>query len=99
MNELAKERSRRGLKINTDKTKVLSNDHVTHRQLCIPKLKNCLAEKDMKGEVTRRIRCGWKVFNDHKALLKGDVPITLEWKIFNQCLLPAICLLHVKPGL
>ena len=33
LNEQAEESSRRGLKINIDTTKVLSNDHVTHWQV------------------------------------------------------------------
>ena len=47
-------------------------------------------DKDMQGEITRRIQCGWKVFNDNKFLLKSDIPITLKRKIFNQCILPAM---------
>ena len=44
----------------------------------------------MQGEITRRIQCGWKVFNDNKFLLKSDIPITLKRKLFNQCILPAM---------
>ena len=49
-----------------------------------------LLEKDMANEINRRIQAGWKSFNDHKIVLKSNIPNSLKKKLYNQCALPAM---------
>ena len=103
LNELDAESRKRGLKINMDKTKIVKNDLVAPRIVKIQdkeieEVDNyiylgqriSLLDKNMQKEISRRIQCGWKVFNDNKFLLKSEIPITLKRKLFNQCILPAM---------
>ena len=49
-----------------------------------------LLETGMANEINRRIQAGWKSFNDHKIVLKSNVPNSLKKKLYNQCVLPAM---------
>ena len=44
----------------------------------------------MGNEINRRIQAGWKSFNDHKIVLKSNIPNSLEKKLYNRCVLPAM---------
>ena len=93
-----------GLKINMANTKVLCNKHVTQRPVIvkgseIEEVQSCLClgkrvrlvETDMGNEINRRIQGGWKSFNEHKIVLKSNVPNSLPamtyatetWTIFK----------------
>ena len=47
-------------------------------------------ERDIANEINRRIQAGWKSFNDHKIVLKINIPNSLKKKLYNQCVLPAM---------
>ncbi|KAG6940379.1 hypothetical protein G0U57_017518, partial [Chelydra serpentina] len=44
----------------------------------------------MNGELSRRIRAGWCVFNSIKDVLKGKIDKTTRKNIFNSAVLPAM---------
>ena len=103
LNELSIESKKKGLKINMDKTKILSNSHVAPGVVKIGDneieqvnsyvylgQRISLIDKDMQGEINRRIQAGWKSFNDNKALPKSNIPLSLKRKLYNQCILPAM---------
>ena len=41
----------------------------------------------MANEINRRIRAGWKSFNDHKIVLKSNIPNSWKKKLYSQCVL------------
>ena len=51
-----------------------------------------LVETDMGNEINRQIQASWKSFNEHKIVLKSNIPTTcsLKKKLYNQCVLPAM---------
>ena len=102
--ELSVASMQHGLKINMAKTKVLRNKHVTQRPVIVGGSvieevhsyiylgqRVSLLETDMANEISRRIQAGWKSFKEHKIVLKSNIPNSLK-KLYNQCVLPAICL-------
>ena len=44
----------------------------------------------MGNEINRRIQSGWKSFNEHKIVLKRNIPNSLKKKLHNQFVLPAM---------
>ena len=44
----------------------------------------------MGNEINRRIKAGWKSFNEHKIVLKSNIPNSLKKKLCNQYMLPAM---------
>ena len=49
-----------------------------------------LVETDMGNEINRRIQAGWKSFNEHKIILKINIPNSSKKKLYYQCVLPAM---------
>ena len=103
LNELSVESRKKGLKMNMDKTKILSNAHATPGIVKVEEYeieqvnsyiylgqRESLREKDQEGEINRRIQAGWKSFNDNKDILKSNIPLSLKRKLYNQCILPAM---------
>ena len=103
-NELSTESNKVGLKINMKKTKVLFNqfqlciqqktmlesteiekvDHYIYlgQQLVI--------DHELLDEVKRRTRADWSTFGNLNDIMRSNMPICHNRKVFNQCVLPAM---------
>ena len=49
-----------------------------------------LRDKNQDPEIRRRIKAGWQAFGRYSNIMKGNLPICLKRKVYNQCILPAI---------
>ena len=47
-------------------------------------------ETDMGNEINRRIQAGCKSFNEHKIVLKSNIPNGLKKKLYYECVLPGM---------
>ena len=103
LNDLSVASRARGLRINMEKTKILRNPHAAQGAVRIGNTvieevgsyvylgqKISLQTKDMVSEVTRRTQAGWRAFKENADILKGNVPLSLKRKLYNQCVLPAM---------
>src|SRR5215469_3771925 len=45
---------------------------------------------DIEDEIKRRIQLGWAAFGKHREIFKGDIPLCLKRKMFDECILPVI---------
>ncbi|XP_013144778.1 PREDICTED: uncharacterized protein LOC106108224 [Papilio polytes] len=93
-----------GLKMNMDKTKVMSNIHVSPTPITIGghTLEVVdeyvylgqtvqLGRSNFEREVNRRIRLGWAAFGKLRDILSSqDIPQCLKTKVFDQCVLPVM---------
>ena len=50
----------------------------------------CLQDTNQTQEINRRIRLGWAKFGKLNSIMKGDLPICLKTKVYNQCVIPTI---------
>ena len=92
-----------GLKMNMKKTKVMTGLETVPK---IVKVKGVeieqveeyvylgqrfsLRDKNQDSEIRRRIKAGWQAFGRYSTIMKGNLPICLKRKVYNQCILPAI---------
>ena len=103
LQELSVESSKRGLRINWTKTKMMRNAHTNNGRLMVDNheiqevqsyiylgQRLSLQEKDMNQEISRRIQAGWLAYNNNKVVFGSNIPISLKRKVFNQCVLPAM---------
>ncbi|CAG9137498.1 unnamed protein product [Plutella xylostella] len=92
-----------GLKMNMDKTKVMSNEHVSSSPVTVggvtievvdqyPYLGQVirLGKSNFDKEVARRIQLGWAAFGKLRHIFTENIPQCLKTKVFNQCVLPVM---------
>ncbi|XP_048487141.1 uncharacterized protein LOC125490834 [Plutella xylostella] len=92
-----------GLKMNMDKTKVMSNEHVSSSPVTVggvtievvdqyPYLGQVirLGKSNFDKEVARRIQLGWVAFGKLRHIFTENIPQCLKTKVFNQCVLPVM---------
>lgn len=92
-----------GLKMNMDKTKIMSNVHVPPTPVLVGSsmlevvdeyvylgqtVK--LGKSNFEKEVNRRIQLGWAAFGKLRSLFVSKIPQSLKTKVFNQCVLPVM---------
>ncbi|CAG9131832.1 unnamed protein product [Plutella xylostella] len=86
-----------GLKMNMDKTKVMSNEHVSSSPVTVggvtievvdqyPYLGQVirLGKSNFDKEVARRIQLGWAAFGKLRHIFTENIPQCLKTKVFNQ---------------
>lgn len=102
LKELEKASLQVGLKINTDKTVVMSNIEGPHRIEIGGK--PILTTNDFvylgqtvsfqnnatAKEVQRRINLAWAAYGKLKDVLQGDFPQHMKAQVYNQCILPTM---------
>ena len=49
-----------------------------------------LKGKGQEQEIKRRIKLGWRQYGKLSNIMRGDIPICLKRKVFNQCIIPTI---------
>ncbi|CAG9114637.1 unnamed protein product [Plutella xylostella] len=92
-----------GLKMNMDKTNVMSNEHVSSSPVTVggvtievvdqyPYLGQVirLGKSNFDKEVARRIQLGWAAFGKLRHIFTENIPQCLKTKVFNQCVLPVM---------
>lgn len=89
-----------GLRINPDKTKIMTSGRqieVLIENQPIENIKETIylgqtisLENRMSKEIDRRISLGWKKFWQLKDILKGPFSTKQKSKIFNSCIIPVI---------
>ncbi|PZC74016.1 hypothetical protein B5X24_HaOG208430 [Helicoverpa armigera] len=92
-----------GLKMNMDKTKIMSNVHVQPTPVSVGSsvlevvdsyiyLGQVvqLGRSNFEKEVNRRIQLGWAAFGKLRNVFSSDIPQYLKTKVFNQCVLPVM---------
>ncbi|CAG9133694.1 unnamed protein product [Plutella xylostella] len=92
-----------GLKMNMDKTKVMSNEHVSSSPVTVggvtievvdqyPYLGQVirLGKSNFDKEVARRIQLGWAAFGKLRHIFTENIPQCLKTNVFNQCVLPVM---------
>ncbi|CAB3231006.1 unnamed protein product [Arctia plantaginis] len=92
-----------GLKMNMDKTKIMSNVHVAPTPIVVGNSvlevvdeyvylgqTVQLGKSNFEKEVNRRIRLGWAAFGKLRNVFTSKIPQCLKTKCFNQCVLPVM---------
>ncbi|XP_072943439.1 uncharacterized protein [Epargyreus clarus] len=103
LNDLCGASQRVGLKMNMDKTKIMSNVHVTPMPVVVDGVTLELVDEyvylgqiiqmgksNFEKEVTRRIRLGWAAFGKLRDISSSKIPQSLKSKMFEQCVLPVM---------
>ena len=103
LDDLHKECIKCGLRINMSKTKLMCNPKISHAPIqlrgeTIQLVQNsvylgqniCLQDTNQTKEINRRIRLGWATFGKLNSITKGDLPIFLKTKVYNQREIPTI---------
>ena len=103
LDDLHKECIKCGLRINMSKTKLMYNPKISHAPIqlrgeTIQLVQNyvylgqniCLQDTNQTMEINRRIRLGWATFGKLNSIMKGDLPICLKTKEYNQRVIPTI---------
>ncbi|GBP74986.1 Putative uncharacterized transposon-derived protein F52C9.6 [Eumeta japonica] len=101
INDLASESAKFGLKLNPEKTKIMTNgkkDPVTVEQTQISYVDEYIylgqlisPEDNINKEVERRIAKGWKKYWGAKEIMKDkNLHISTKSKLFNTCILPVL---------
>src|SRR5271154_6619906 len=47
-------------------------------------------KNDKLDEIKRRIAAGWRAFGQYREILKSKMPLSLERKVYNQCIQAAM---------
>ena len=92
-----------GLKMNTNKTKVMFGPLTIPRPIRINNRdieqvdeyvylgqNFTLLHKSQDKEIQHRLKAGWSAFSKHKDIYKGNLPMCLKRKVFNACVIPSI---------
>ncbi|CAH2085381.1 unnamed protein product [Euphydryas editha] len=103
LSDLNSASQRVGLKMNMDKTKIMSNVHVTPVPVVVDGTALEVVDEyvylgqtirmgksNFEREVTRRIQLGWAAFGRLRHVLTSDIPQCLKSKVFEQCVLPVM---------
>jgi hypothetical protein len=91
-----------GLKINKTKTKLMFNKLAKSKAITIDndqieivssftylgQIFNINAE--LQEEINHRVQLAWYSFNKLKDVFKGELPICLKRKVFNECIIPVL---------
>ncbi|KAI8424369.1 hypothetical protein MSG28_002896 [Choristoneura fumiferana] len=101
--DLSRVSDRVGLKMNMDKTKVMSNVHVVPTPVIVDDSALELVDdyvylgqtvqlgrSNFEKEITRRIRLGWAAFGKLRSVFSSKLPQCLKSKVFDQCVLPVM---------
>ena len=91
-----------GLEINKDKTKIMYNKFATPKQIIIDKSnieivtsytylgQQININDSNEKEIKRRIQLAWYAFGKLKEVFRGEIPVCLKRKVFDQCILPVL---------
>ncbi|RVE40503.1 hypothetical protein evm_014848 [Chilo suppressalis] len=92
-----------GLKMNMEKTKIMSNAHVLPAPVKIGnttlEVVDCyvylgqtvqLGRSNFEKEISRRIQLGWAAFGKLRKIFASKLPQCLKTKVFDQCVLPVM---------
>ncbi|XKL63185.1 hypothetical protein PGB90_005549 [Kerria lacca] len=101
LHELDNQGREAGLNINTNKTKILTNNSLQRKiKISGTQIENITEtiylgqlislENSTLNEINRRVLIGWKKFWSLKEIMKGDYNTKLKREIFNLCVLPAL---------
>ena len=103
LKELVAEARKVGLKVNANKTKVMTNRHIAGQPIKIgsekvEEVKHFIylgrlmsVARDGEKEIKRRIQAGWGNFFKYKQFFASkSVAMSLKRKLFNQCVLPSM---------
>ena len=103
LNDLSRVSQQVGLKMNMDKTKIMSNTHVVPTPLKVgdSTLEVVteyvylgqivqLGRSNFEKEVNRRIQLGWAAFGKLRNIFSSQIPQCLKTKVFDQCVLPVM---------
>lgn len=102
INSLNEESEKVGLKMNQDKTKVMTNSNTNEISLYRNKpleyvtsyiyLGKLVSFRDsnIEEEVERRVNMSWKKFWSLKEILKGCFPLHLKKTVMDTCILPTL---------
>ncbi len=101
LQELDKASRDTGLKMNMKKTKVMAGSAIVQKtvevaEVVIEQVKEYVylgqrfSLQAKNSEIRRRIKAGWQAFGRYNTIMKGNLPICLKRKVYNQYILPAI---------
>ncbi|CAH0731533.1 unnamed protein product, partial [Brenthis ino] len=103
LNSLGDSSRRVGLGMNLDKTKIMSNCHVSPRPVIVNGAvlevvqeyiylgqTIQLGRHNFEKEANRRIRLDWAAFGKLRHILESSIPQSLKTRAFNQCVLPVM---------
>jgi endonuclease/exonuclease/phosphatase family metal-dependent hydrolase len=103
LDDLSKASERVGLRMNMDKTKIMSNLHVAPIPISIGHFTLevvdeyiylgqtvQLGRSNFEKEVNRRIRLGWAAFGRLRHIFSSNIPQCLKTRVFDQCVLPVM---------
>ncbi len=91
-----------GLKMSMKKTKIMYNKHLIGRQIMIGnEALEFVEEYTYLGQmvsanpahekkIRRRIGMGWSAFGKLNLLMNSNLPLFLNRKVYNQCILPIL---------
>jgi hypothetical protein len=100
--EMAEKSKKCGLRMNLGKTKVMNNKYADQIQIMVDgKIienvnsyiylgQNIKIDEDQTEEIKRRTQMGWMAFGKLGYVLRGNIPICLKRKVFDQCILPVL---------
>jgi len=103
LEEVNNESKKIGLKLNRDKTKIMTNQNETRdiivEQTVISRTEEYVylgtvltcGKANRTAEVSRRIRSAWSAFGRQSKILRDQkIPLNLRSSVFNQCVLPVL---------
>jgi hypothetical protein len=100
LNELNQVSVKIGLRMNMDKTKIMTNQpsqiitingkelEFVYSYVYLGQLMSL--DGNQKKEIDRRIQLGWMAFGRMKNVFRGEIPIGLKRRAFEQCILPVL---------
>jgi Reverse transcriptase (RNA-dependent DNA polymerase) len=102
LKDLECESKKAGLKINIDKTKMMTNKFAVTRRMKISQEQIEIVDhykylgqtininRDPRIEINCRIKAAWGSFIKHNLILTSNLPLCLKKKIMDTCILPAL---------
>ena len=108
LNGLNDASQRVGLRMNLDKTKIMSNSRVNPASVTVEHAlietvkeyiylgqKIQLGRSNFDKEADRRIQLGWAAFGKLRYIFTSDIPQASKTKVFDQCVLPTMTYVDV----
>ncbi|NNK28772.1 MAG: reverse transcriptase family protein, partial [Flavobacteriaceae bacterium] len=103
INDLQQESEKVELKINTSKTKRMSNNKVPPSKVEIKGTeielvssyvylghKISFTDINQAEEINRRIQLAWAAFGKYSDIFRSNLPVSLKRKVYNQCIIPTM---------
>lgn len=103
LEDLRSASQRVGLRMNMDKTKIMSNAHVVPSPVHVGNTTLevvdhyvylgqavQLGRSNIEKEISRRIQLGWAAFGKLRKIFASDLPQCLKTKVYEQCVLPVM---------